>query len=700
MPFLFISRFLILCALSWLALPLAYAQDHVFDRPAAIEPAVAFWKRIYTEVGTTGGLIHDDTRLDIVYDVMVFPEGVSSAVRTRRIEDRKQFIAATLRRLANSEVDLTDDELAVRSVWPADTTVEEFSAAADRVRFQLGQADRFQEGLARSGAWRDSIRNTFRDLGLPEELAALPHVESSFNTHAYSKVGAAGMWQFMPSTGKRFLRIDNVIDERLDPYKASVAAAHFMRQNFSVVQSWALAITAYNHGAAGMLRAKEQLGTDDIGEIIQRYQSKSFGFASRNFYACFLAALEVDSDPEKFFPGIRLNAPDSSQVMLLRNQTSLPALANSLQLDASILKQLNPSLMAPVWTGGKRIPSGFEFRVPSAVNTADVLNNLPSAAVIALQVEDQSHRVRKGETIATIAAKYGVSTQQLAKLNGLRQPYRVTVGKVLKLPIVAEVSIAASKKPSTVAQGGGQHELRHTVIPGDTLSKLAQQYSVAVSELLSLNKLSNASQIKIGQRLLIRGSGSVLANANEPEQQAVSTSTQTRFEKVEPKTDKESQDLGGEVPPAVYATTSADPVDYAVRDAQYIVVEPNESLSHYAEWLSSTPAILRSLNHLTANAPVQLGAKLKLDFAHASVHEFESKRLAFHQQMQVAFFAQYRIVDSYTYVMKKGDSIWSVIQKTANVPLWLLRQYNPTLALQEVKPGAKLVVPNVRLIDG
>ena len=670
----------------------AYAQEHVFDRPAAIEPAVAFWKRVYTEVGTTGGLIHDHTRLDVVYDVMTFPDGTPSAVRSRRIEERKQFVITTLRKLAEGATELTDEEAAIRACWPEETSPAEFGVAADRVRFQLGQADRFKEGLIRSGAWRDTIRNTFKNLGLPEELAALPHVESSFNTHAYSKVGAAGMWQFMRTTGQRFLRIDNVVDERLDPYKASVAAANFMQQNFSVVQSWALAVTAYNHGAAGMLRAKQQLGTDDIGEIIQRYESKTFGFASRNFYACFLAALEIDSHPEKYFPGIRLNPPDSSQVVPVKTYTSLPALAKSLQVDATVLKQLNPSLMAPVWTGSKRIPSGFELRVPSTTDPFEALKNLPSTAVAATQVQDQSHRVRQGETLSGIAAKYGTSTQTLAKLNGLRQPYHVTVGKVLKLP---GALIVAETAPAESAQA-----LRHTVKVGDSLSKIAERYSVSQSELMALNSLRNANQVRVGQQLLIRAVGVAPANASEPDELPVTSATITRAEAVEPKSNSEADELGPTLLPGVQAAASADPADYAVSGENTIRVEAGESLSHYAEWLKSSPAILRSLNNLTANAPVQLGNPLKLDFSHATVKEFESRRFAFHQQIQEAFFARYRIVDSYMYEMKKGDSIWLITQRASNVPVWLLRQYNPGVELNAVKPGTKLVIPNVKLIEG
>ena len=137
--------------------------------------------------------------------------------------------------------------------------------------------------------------------GVPEEIAALPHVESSFNPAAYSKVGAAGLWQFMPSTAKRFMRVDGVVDERLDPYSATEAAANLMLYNYRLLGSWPLAVTAYNHGPGGLRRAQEELGTSDIAVIVKRYQGATFGFASRNFYVAFLAALEVDRNAEKYF---------------------------------------------------------------------------------------------------------------------------------------------------------------------------------------------------------------------------------------------------------------------------------------------------------------------------------------------------------------------------------------------------------------
>jgi membrane-bound lytic murein transglycosylase D len=117
-------------------------------------------------------------------------------------------------------------------------------------------------------------------------------------------VGAAGLWQFMRSTGRRYMRIDRSVDDRLDPFRSTEAAAQLLGYNYRVLGTWPLAITAYNHGTAGMLRAKETLGTDDIVTIVRHYNSRTFGFASRNFYVSFLAALDIDHNPDKYFSGV------------------------------------------------------------------------------------------------------------------------------------------------------------------------------------------------------------------------------------------------------------------------------------------------------------------------------------------------------------------------------------------------------------
>ena len=146
------------------------------------------------------------------------------------------------------------------TLWGADASRARLLEAAEWVRFQLGQADRFREGLERSGRWESHIARTFAELGLPPELAALPHVESSFTPTAYSKVGASGLWQFMRSTGRLYMRVDDTVDERLDPFRSTEAAAQLLANNYRALGTWPLAITAYNHGTAGMRRARDTMG--------------------------------------------------------------------------------------------------------------------------------------------------------------------------------------------------------------------------------------------------------------------------------------------------------------------------------------------------------------------------------------------------------------------------------------------------------
>lgn len=724
-------RLILLCVgvLSLATVRVASASDggSPFVRPAALEPDIAFWRRIYTEVTTDGGLIHDDERLDVVYEVVNFSRDVPQSKRSRYIEDAKSKIVRVLKKLGSREPgSLTADEEKIRDLWPENTSRIEFANAAERVRFQLGQADRFKEGLIRSGTWMARIVSTFERMGLPRELAALPHVESSFNTYAYSRVGAAGMWQFMRSTGKRFLRIDNTIDERLDPYKATAAAATFLEQNYSVLGSWPLALTAYNHGAAGMRRARDQLGTADIATIVRKYDSKTFGFASRNFYVAFLAALEVDSDPEKFFPGVKRSAADASQIVVLSDYMTLPSVARALNVDADELHRMNPALLSSVVNGSRRIPRGFELRIPSHIDFDGALARLPSSERHTDQVVDRQHRVRRGETLASIAQSYRLNVVQLAEVNGLRKPYRVRVGQNMLLPekgqpapALAANTLAANTRPPEPAVVSEQTKQppqepaalpsdgKYIVRPGDTLSVIATKVGMSEAALIALNGLRDRDYLYQGQVLALTAAG---AETKAPEVQvqpppaavaevAQQLAAKKEAEKAEPASESEAESQSPALLPGVQATASADPSDYSVHKGETIQVEAAETIGHYADWLEVGATRLRKLNRMSKATPVVVGRHIKLDFSKVSVEEFESRRAAYHRQLQEAFFSEYRIVGSETHIVKAGESIWVLAQKKFNVPIWLLRQYNPDIDMAAVKPGARIVIPKMEAVN-
>jgi membrane-bound lytic murein transglycosylase D len=228
-----VAPLLVGALLSLLAGFSASAAEDPMPRPPELERDVQFWIRVYTEVDTNAGLLHDEHNLGVVYEKLRFVPNTSPREREHIVEESRQRFAAALRRIAAANgTGLSEDDQKILDMWGTEGTPARLLQATDEIRFQLGQADRFRAGLIRSGAWETHIAETLANLGLPSQLAVLPHVESSFNPAAYSKVGAAGLWQFMRSTGRRYMRIDGAVDDRLDPFRSTEAAAQLLAYNY------------------------------------------------------------------------------------------------------------------------------------------------------------------------------------------------------------------------------------------------------------------------------------------------------------------------------------------------------------------------------------------------------------------------------------------------------------------------------------
>jgi len=472
----------------------ASAED--FPRPAGLEPDIAFWVRVYSEVDTQAGLLHDARDLGVVYEVLRFRKGTSARSRERHVERARKRIKATLEKLARGRRSgLSREERRILALFPDDVRNDTLRAASRRIRFQLGQVDKFRAGLVRSGAWRDHIRHTFQEMGLPTELASLPHVESSFTPHARSHVGASGLWQFTRSTGRRYMRVDHVVDERLDPFEATRAAGRLLEANKLITGTWPLALTSYNHGASGMRRASRKLGTTDIEKIVRRYKSRTFGFASRNFYVEFLAARQVETNSHRYFGPIVLAAPVDYEEIELPFYARASTLAASFGVPLETLKKANPALSRLVWSGEKFVPRGHAVRVPRAQlprPLAVAIDDVPTDERYAAQTPDSTHRVRRGDTLSGIAARYGTTASELARLNKLRSRHRIRVGQVLRLPW------RGGRGPAPRAGNGV-----YTVQRGDNVSKIARRFGLSEGQLLSLNNLPNRNRIRPGQKLRV-----------------------------------------------------------------------------------------------------------------------------------------------------------------------------------------------------
>jgi len=530
---------LLLLFLVFSALTLA---DETFPQPAELQPDVDFWVDVFTVYGNDEGVLHDNRHLGVVYDRLAIPEKTSRRERQRRVEKHRKALQVVLRSLAaGKRANLTAEEARVLALWPDGVSNETLSNAVGRIRFQQGLKDRFQQGLRRSGRWRDHVNKEFSALNVPIEIAALPHVESSYNPNARSNVGASGIWQFTRSTGRRFMRVDHVVDERNDPFAATRAAGRLMAHNYSITGNWPMAITAYNHGLGGVRRAMRQYGDTAYVDILRKYNGRTFGFASRNFYVAFLAAKEVDQNVEKYFPGLKAEMPTTYSVVSLPTYISVSGLTNAIGTTPTKLAQHNPALQATVWQESKYLPKGYELRFPAdslPQSLPKLVGSLPSDAVFSRQLPDMFHRVARGDTLSQIAATYSTRVSTLVTLNSLNSSHRIRAGQQLRLPaagptpIIARtpaarepepepVVVAAEVMPSEVASafatsllGSIQTSLLSDpsdysvaddktieVQPLETLGHFGDWLEIKTQRLRDLNGLAFRTPVTVGQRI-------------------------------------------------------------------------------------------------------------------------------------------------------------------------------------------------------
>ncbi|TFG39047.1 MAG: LysM peptidoglycan-binding domain-containing protein, partial [Chromatiales bacterium] len=522
--------------------------DQTFPQPPELQPDVDFWIDVFTRYGNDEGVLHDNRNLAVVYDRLPIPEKISSRERQRRVEKRRKELQAVLKSLASGKRNnLTAEESRVLALWPADVSNQTLAAAAGQMRYQQGLKGRFRQGLQRSGRWRDYVNKELSALTVPIEIAALPHVESSYNPDARSNVGASGIWQFTRSTGQRFLRVDHVVDERNDPYAATRAAARLMAYNYSITGNWPMAITAYNHGLGGVRRAMSQYGDTAYVDILRKYNGRTFGFASRNFYVAFLAAKEVDQNVEKYFPGLVVESPTDYSVASLSTYVSVSGLTKALGTTPAKLKQHNPALQATVWQESKYLPKGYEIRFPTSAlqrPLSEVLDTLPSSVVFSKQLPDMFHTVARGDTLSQIAETYNTRVSTLVALNNLNSRNSIRAGQSLRLP-------AAGPAAAVVA----------IVVP-EPIPEVQTTMTEPEPEVAEIVPAAMASE------------------ALTPLLETVQTAL------------------------------LSDPSDYSVAADNTIEVQPLETLGHFGDWLEIKTQRLRDLNGLAFNTPVAVGQRI------------------------------------------------------------------------------------------
>lgn len=354
--------------------------DPDFSIPEGLEKRVGFWFEVYSKYDSSNKIIHHMDYPWIHFEIFnisdilarpqrfpwINPEKADKETKIRQGTVRME-LKALYKKLKKKDLpELTEREkqwVESMQMIPGDLA-KNVKIASQRVRVQTGQKDFFSKGLSISNRYMPHMEQIFQSHGLPKEIARLPLVESSFNKTATSKVGAAGLWQFMDGTGKKFLVITDHIDERRSPLKSTEAAAELMKENYMIMgKAWPLAITAYNHGPGGIKKAVKKLKTKDIVKIIQHFESKQFSFASENFYSEFLAALHVEMYSNELFYGIEREATIVYEPYKLTRRMKPSKIVQNGSITKEELIDLNPDIRKSIQRD-VILPKGFILFIP------------------------------------------------------------------------------------------------------------------------------------------------------------------------------------------------------------------------------------------------------------------------------------------------------------------------------------------------
>lgn len=497
--------------------PTQAVNPDLFPLPAELEDAVDFWFKVYTQYPSTTKLLHDELHLGVIYAALDFSKLEASMVSERRKREIRSEHIQTTRLKYQSILDhlakgtesshLVEQRRVEAMFQSVPGGREKYRAAKSRFRTQTCLRDHFAEAIERSGIYMQSMERIFVAEGLPLELTRMPFVESMFQWNARSSAAAGGIWQFVPSTARLYMSMTAEYDERYDPLVATEAAARFLKENYEALDSWPLAITAYNHGRYGMKRASRRHG-NDIAAIVQNYRSRTFGFASRNFYAEFVAAARVYHQRQRIFPGVKPLPALEYEAFEPAHYVPIPDLLAAAKADTEVLKAMNPAISREVWSGDLYLPKGYELRVPKThlASFQAAYEGLPASLKTPHQM-GLRYRIRPGDSLSLIASRYGTSVSAIQRANGLRSAHRIRAGQVLLIP---------PKGGARYAMRGATTPSTHVVQRGESLSGIASRYGTSVSALQRANGLSSPDHLRVGQRLTIPGGASQATHTVRP----------------------------------------------------------------------------------------------------------------------------------------------------------------------------------------
>jgi len=360
----------------------------------------------------------------------------------------------------------------------------------DEIRsFQTVEREFFIRAYKRSGRYRPMIVEALREAGLPEELSWLPLIESGFKVKAMSRARAVGLWQFIASTGYKYgLKRDMWIDERLDPEKSTSAAIAYLKELHDIFGDWTTVLAAYNCGEGNVLRIIRQQRInylDNFWDLYEKLPRETARYVPR-----FLATLHIIKNPERY--GFDLGEPERPvpyELVSVNKQMTLKSIAKEIGVSPGLLSSLNPELRRMITP-----PALYPLRVPA--EKAELLlariDRIPRWSPPKRRYV--YHRVRRGETLSSIALRYRTTVSAIARVNHIRRRHLIRVGQMLKIPLRG--GRMRTSRPQLMPGG------RYRVKKGDSLWLIAQRFNTDIETLKLINKLKT-TRLYVGQIIKI-----------------------------------------------------------------------------------------------------------------------------------------------------------------------------------------------------
>jgi membrane-bound lytic murein transglycosylase D len=509
-----------------------------FQVPSKLRPRVDFWKDVFAKYGRNQVVIHHREFPQVVFGVLDFSseaEGMSDVeLKQHKSRVEKETVLSMkeqIRQLVNGEDPSTPfQESFVEKMRMVPEGARSYRRLLDEdlIRTQTGIRERYAQAIGRAWKYLPVMEQIFTsEYGLPKELTRLPFIESSFDYTAYSSVGAAGIWQFMPRTARSHrMLVGRYVDERRDPVKATRGAAEYLRLAYQELGSWPLAITSYNHGVGGVRSKVRAAGTSNLADIIEHPSERFFGFASTNFYPEFLAAVEIFQDHDKYFPEVSVQPPLRLVAYPVKTPMSTSQASRQLGVPLENLREANYALLDPVWKGSAKIPAGYVLQVP--VQYTDKMNQVRTPEPIKSRIvttssgEGKMYRVTRKDSLQSVAARFNTTPERIAQMNRLTRN-ELELGQVLLVPQngsssrnqppVPDVVVAAANEPvreapvakisaPTKKTASAPQPRTHKVRRGETLGSIAARYGRSIADVKRANKM-RSSTVVAGQVLRI-----------------------------------------------------------------------------------------------------------------------------------------------------------------------------------------------------